>query len=83
MISSQEAKCYIQERDCFCLDETELLWRRADESAEAKQLLILHNLRSEVMHLCHEIPSSGHQGIQINNRAIKAAVLLVANGKGH
>lgn len=47
MISSPEAKCYILERDCFCLDENEVIWRRADE---AKRLLILRNLRSKVMH---------------------------------
>lgn len=64
MISSPEAKCYILERDCFCLDENEVIWRRADESDETKRLLTPRNLRSEVMHLCYDILSSGYQGFR-------------------
>lgn len=60
MTSSPEEKCYVLERDCFMLNDRGVIWRNPAEDKDA----LPKALREEVMYLCHDIPSSGHQGIQ-------------------
>lgn len=58
-----EVKCYYLERDCFRLDDSGIIWRQTDNSKVQDRLLVPRELRGEVMRLCHDIPSSGHQGV--------------------
>lgn len=46
------------------LDDKEVIWWKPSEEKDALRLLVPKALREEVMYLCHDIPSSGHQGIQ-------------------
>lgn len=71
MISSPEEKCYVLERYCFPLDETGVIWRVPEDLDMSLRLLVPGGLMSEVMHLCHDIPSSGHQGIQRTKERLK------------
>ncbi|XP_062589436.1 uncharacterized protein LOC134251086 [Saccostrea cucullata] len=71
IIRSPEEKCYLLERDCFYLDETGVVWREPDDSDAPRRLLVPRSLRSEIMHLYHDIPSSDHQGIQRTKERLK------------
>ena len=48
-----EVKCYHLERDCF----------RLDDPGDSERVLVPRTLRGEVMRLCHDVPSAGHQGV--------------------
>lgn len=71
MTSSLEEKCYVLERDCFMLDDRGVIWRKPAEDKDALRLLVPKALREEVMYLCDDIPSSGHQGIQRSKERLK------------
>ena len=71
IICSPEEKCYLLERDCFYLDESGVVWREPNDSDASRRLLVPRCLRSEIMHLCHDIPSSGHQGIHRTKERLK------------
>ena len=56
-----EAKCYFLERGQFKIDDKGVIWRAG--SSESDRLLVPGNLREEILTLVHDIPSSGHQGV--------------------
>jgi hypothetical protein len=51
----------------FFIDESGLL-RNLDKHSSKPRLVIRRDLTEEIMSLCHDIPASGHQGI---NRTMK------------
>ena len=71
MIASPEEKCYVLERDCFVMDSKGVIWRKAELDGDPLRLLIPHSKREEILYLCHDIPSSGHQGIQRSKEKLK------------
>ena len=62
ILTGPEAKCYFLERGQFKIDDKGVIWRAG--SSESDRLLVPGNLREEVLALVHDIPSSGHQGVQ-------------------
>ena len=58
-----EVKCYHLERDCFRLDHSGVIWRQIADPGDSECVLVPNTLRNEVMSLCHDVPSAGHQGV--------------------
>ena len=63
-LASPEAKCYYNERAMFELDDDGVIWRKPDTRHDPLRLLVPSTERAEIIRLCHDIPSSGHQGVQ-------------------
>lgn len=57
---SKAAKFYWINKKLFILDEHKVLWKTV---GDAKILVLPKIMQVEVMNLCHDIPSSGHQGV--------------------
>ena len=51
------------ERDCFQLDDSGVIWRQTGDPGGSERVLVPRILRCEVMRLCHDVPSAGHQGV--------------------
>ena len=66
-----EVKCYHLERDCFRLDDLGVIWRQTGDSEDAERFLIPRTLRDEVMRLCHDVPSVGHQGVTRSKKRLR------------
>jgi hypothetical protein len=64
-LSNPAVKHYWINRQLFALDGGKVLWklREGENGAQTRLLVIPAGLRTEVMRLCHDIPASGHQGI--------------------
>ena len=71
MLASSEAKCYMLERHRFRIDDDGVVWRLPDEKGDPDRLLVPDTLRDDVMHMCHDVPSAGHQGIQRSKQRLK------------
>ena len=71
MLASSEAKCYMLERHRFKIDNDGVVWRLPDEKGDPDRLLVPETLRDDVMHMCHDVPSAGHQGIQRSKQRLK------------
>ena len=54
-------KCYPLERDCFRLDDSGVIWRQTGDPGDSERVLTPRTLQDEVMRLCHDVPSAGHQ----------------------
>jgi hypothetical protein len=54
----------------FFIDKSGLL-RNLDKHSSKPRLVIPRDLTEEIMSLCHDIPSSGHQGINRTMKRIK------------
>jgi hypothetical protein len=63
-LASSEAKCYFNERAMFVLDDDGVIWRKPNARHDPLRLLVPSTERAEIIRLCHDIPSSGHQGVQ-------------------
>ena len=57
-----EVKCYHLERDFFRLDDLGVIWRQTGDPGDSEPVLVPRTLRDEVMRLCHDVSSTGHQG---------------------
>lgn len=57
---SKAAKFYWINKELFILDEHKVLWKTR---GDAKILVLPKSVQVEVMNLCHDIPTSGHQGV--------------------
>lgn len=62
ILSGPEEKCYYLERGHFRMDKEGVIWRVS--SPDHDRLLVPSSLRQEVVSTIHDIPSSGHQGVQ-------------------
>ena len=69
--SSPAAKHYWINRNLYCLDDNEVLWRKGIENSDDLYLVIPPTITKEVMGLCHDIPVSGHQGITRTKARVK------------
>ena len=67
---SQRAKKYWLNKEIFFIDESGLL-RNLDKHSSKPRLVIPRDLTEEIMSLCHDIPSSGHQCINRTMKRIK------------
>jgi hypothetical protein len=63
-LASSEAKCYYNERAMFVLDDDGVIWCKSDARHDPLRLLVPSTERAEIIKLCHDIPSSGHQRVQ-------------------
>lgn len=59
-LMSKAAKAYWINKELFILDQDGLLWKQ-DEGT--KVLVLPSTMIAEVMNLCHDVPSTGHQGV--------------------
>lgn len=59
-LMSKAAKAYWINKELFILDQDGLLWKQ-DEAT--KVLVLPSTMIAEVMNLCHDVPSTGHQGV--------------------
>lgn len=62
ILSGSEEKSYYLEREQFRMDKEGVIWRVS--SSDPDRPLIPRSLRQEVMSPIHDIPSSGHRGVQ-------------------
>ena len=62
-LSSPAAKHYWINKDLYCLDSNGVLWRKGNDDSHVQYLVIPSTLTNEVMKWCHDLPASGHQGI--------------------
>ncbi|XP_041372627.1 uncharacterized protein LOC121385902 [Gigantopelta aegis] len=64
-LGDRESKCYWINRDTFHLDERGVLYKRiVDDSGSRELLVVPHSLRREWLRVNHDIPASGHQGVE-------------------
>ena len=63
--ASPAAKYYFIKRDLFCLEDG-FIWRKPKHENQEKRLVVPESLKELVLNLCHDIPSSGHQGVTKN-----------------
>ena len=56
-----EVKCYHLERVFFRLDDLGVIWRQTGDPGDSERVLTPRTLQDEVMRLCHDVPSAGHQ----------------------
>ncbi|KAK3093065.1 hypothetical protein FSP39_010650 [Pinctada imbricata] len=61
-LSSKAAKNYWINRELYEMDENKVLWKKATDRSSEKALLVPRDMRPEVVSLCHDLPSTGHQG---------------------
>lgn len=59
-LMSKAAKAYWINKELFILDQDGLLWKQ-DEGTMV--LVLPSTMIAEVMSLCHDVPSTGHQGV--------------------
>lgn len=62
ILSGPNKKCYSLEREQFRMDKEGAIWKVYFPDLD--KLLVPSSLRTEVISTVHDIPSSGHQGIQ-------------------
>lgn len=63
LLSSKGTKYYWINRELYSLDQEGVLWRKPGEENGEKILVVPVDMKEQVLELCHNIPSSGHQGI--------------------
>lgn len=67
-LMSKAAKAYWINKELFILDQDGLLWKQ-DEGT--KVLVLPSTMIAEVMNLCHDVPSTGHQGVSSTLSRVK------------
>ena len=78
-LCNAEVKFYHLERDFFRLDDSGVIWRQIRDPGDSERFLVPRTLRDEVMRLCHDIPSAGHQGVTRSKELFSSELLLVAH----
>ncbi|XP_041378828.1 uncharacterized protein LOC121391185 [Gigantopelta aegis] len=72
-LGDRQSKCYWINRDTFHLDERGVLYKRIEDDSESKELLVVpHSLRREWLRVNHDIPASGHQGVEHTKGRMRA-----------
>ena len=61
-LSSPATKHYWINKELFSLSDDGVLWKRRDDIASEKLLVVPAALKKEIMTLSHDLPSTGHQG---------------------
>ncbi|VDI22773.1 Hypothetical predicted protein [Mytilus galloprovincialis] len=68
--SSQPAKFYWTIKERFSRDERGMIMYHAKDG-EGNRLLVPREWRKDIMELCHDIPSAGHQGMTRTQERVK------------
>lgn len=63
-LASPAVKHYYIIRNLLRLDNDRVLWKEMEEGGERKVLVVPIEPRREVLRLCHDVPTAGHQGIE-------------------
>lgn len=61
-LSNSAVKNYWINRHLYEIDKQNVLWKKIDSEESTKQLLVPKVMRDIIIGLCHNIPTSGHQG---------------------
>ncbi len=69
-LANRATKYYWVNRDIFRWDR-EIIWRENPKTT-SRQLLVSTPLREEILYLNHDVPMSGHQGMERTAKRIKA-----------
>ena len=70
-LSSPAAKSYWLNRQLFTIDGSGLLWKKKKDDSGKLLLVIPEPLKQDILSLCHDIPASGHQGIDRTMSRVK------------
>ncbi|XP_041374756.1 uncharacterized protein LOC121387644 [Gigantopelta aegis] len=65
LLGDRESTCYWINQDTFHLDERGVPYKRIEDDSGSRELLVVpHSLRREWLRVNHDIPASGHQGME-------------------
>ena len=70
-LASPAAKCHWINRNMFFLNDDKILQSKPKKEGSNPRLMVPSTLKEQVMELCHELPSAGHQGVARTMSKIK------------